>query len=421
MTRRSSSRRDSLPGGVRIGMIAAVTIAAIGLIASRPDVVLLALPLALGTTFARGRAVATAPDIIVVPPKKPNAGRTTTEISVASDAESVHLAILVGQAREHDVVLAPGEVARATSRVQHSGPWVPVIAVARTVDIAGAGAGDPGEQVSVRHTVAPVARPLQEIPVPYRLSGLHGVHNGHRAGQGGDFRDTHPFHPGDELRRVDWKATARRARNLGDLHVRRVDAMSDASVAIVIDSSDDLGQVVGTWSSGDRSRSGVTSLDLGREAARSLAVAATGVGDRVALHELGRGGHNARSGAQSRHLARLVRVISDIEPRGPISPYARVPLIERGAVVFVLSTFIDPAAREVALQWAETGHRVIAVDVLPSLDTSRLDGAERASLRMVLAERAETLADLTRAGIDTVRWAEEPSVRLRILARQRRR
>ena len=46
----------------------------------------------------------------------------------------------------------------------------------------------------------------------------------------------------DRLRRIDWKATARRGQNAGDLYVRRTAALADATVLIVLDSRDDVGE-----------------------------------------------------------------------------------------------------------------------------------------------------------------------------------
>ncbi len=251
---------------------------------------------------------------------------------------------------------------------------------------------------------APTSIRLGALPVPPRLRGLHGIYRGSRPGQGGDFRDIHPFAPGDELRRVDWRATARLARRPGDLLVRRTDTLSDASVVIMIDTADDLGTVVATWGSSDPDRSGVTSLDLARQAALSIATAAIGAGDRVALHELSADGRTVAPGAGARHLARLSRAIAATGVNGQITRYRRTPPVPHGATVHVLSPFVDRGATALALALRASGHRVVAVDVLPVLDDARLSREQRIALRTLSAEHDDALTELRHAGADVLAW-----------------
>src|SRR5690606_23064901 len=213
----------------------------------------------------------------------------------------------------------------------------------------------------------------------------HGAHEGSRPGQGGDFRDIHPFAPGDELRRVDWKATARAARRPGDLLIRRTNSLSDASAVIVMDTADDLGTVVAGWGAADLTRSGVTSLDHARSAARSLAEATVGMGDRVAFHTLAHGGRSVRSGAGRRHLERLIGAIAASGRGGDDARFRRTPPVPHGSIIYVLSTFFDGAAAEIAMRWRAAGHRVVAVDTLPELDTGRLTPERDLALQVLLA------------------------------------
>ena len=91
-----------------------------------------------------------------------------------------------------------------------------------------------------------------------------------------------------------------------------------------------------------------------------------------------------------------------------------------GSVIFVLSTFFEGAAAQTALMWRASGHRVVAVDVLPPLDRTRLTRAQLIGLRTVLAERENVFADLHGAGVDVVTWADDPSSALLAIARARR-
>src|SRR5690606_8733480 len=238
---------------------------------------------------------------------------------------------------------------------------VTVKASARGVSADGLLLEAPTPIVEASRNVAPGMITLPRLPLSPRLTGMHGSHEGRRLGQGGDFRDIHQFVPGDELRRVDWKATARLARRPGDLMVRRTNTLSDATMVIAMDTADDLGTVVATWGSGDLVRSGVTSLDRARHAARSIATAAIAAGDRVAFHVLTHGGRSVRSGAGSRHLARVEAAIAATGLAGEDARFRRTPPVPNASVIFVISTFFDGAASEVALMWRASGHRVIAV------------------------------------------------------------
>jgi hypothetical protein len=100
--------------------------------------------------------------------------------------------------------------------------------------------------------------------------------------------------------------------------------------------------------------------------------------------------------------------------------FRRTPHVPHGSVVFVLSTFFQGAAAQTALMWRASGHRVVAIDVLPRLDRSRLHRPQLIGLRTVLAERENVFADLHGAGVDVVSWAEDPSAALREIARARR-
>ena len=94
------------------------------------------------------------------------------------------------------------------------------------VDVQGVGPGaasvsEPSPSASRSALVLPAARPLGDLPLPPRLRGLTGAHASRRPGEGGGLRDVHPFAPGDRLRRIDWRVTARRAPDLHELYVRR--------------------------------------------------------------------------------------------------------------------------------------------------------------------------------------------------------
>ncbi|MBW8763132.1 MAG: DUF58 domain-containing protein [Microbacterium sp.] len=348
-------------------------------------------------------------------------GEVRTAIEVDSAADAVELVLVQAQRRTRRLIVpASGGSIIARSRVLHSGPILAVQAAARGVSGDGALLFPASRPTVAARSIAPPRQGLDVVPVPRTLTGLHGAHEGRRPGQGGDFRDIHPFAPGDELRRVDWRATARLARRPGDLLVRRTTALSEASVVIAMDTAEDLGTVVASWGTGDFERSGVTSLDRARQAAGAIAAAAIGEGDRVALHVLVYGGRSLRSGGGARHLARLETTIAAIGQAGEDARFRRTPHVAHGSVIYVLSTFFEGAAAQTAMMWRAGGHRVVAVDVLPDLDLARLTKTQLIALRVVLAERENIFGDLRGAGVDVILWSDEAAAELRAAARSRR-
>lgn len=400
---------------------ATIVLLGAGLISSRPDIVAMGLPIAIWIAMVHGRADVDAATRVSLTARSASGDATETVIDVESAADAVELTLVQSQRRTRTIIL-PGRSGQAISRsrILHSGPIRAAQVSARGILGDGAFLGTATNVTEdVRH-IEPARVALDMLPLPRRLTGLHGAHQGRRPGHGGDFRDIHPFAPGDEMRRVDWRATARAARRPGDLLVRRTQTLSDASVVIAIDTAEDLGTVVASWGSGDGERSGITSLDRARQAARSIAAAAGDAGDRVALHILVHGGRSVRSGSGSRHLSRVEASIAAIAQAEEDATFRRTPPVPQGSVVYVVSTFFQGAAAETALMWRGGGHRVIAVDVLPDLDRSRLTAAQQIALRVVMAEREDVFSDLRGAGVDVLTWSDAVSGDLRIAARTRR-
>ncbi len=283
-------------------------------------------------------------------------------------------------------------------------------------------------------TVLPRTGELDRLPLPPRLQGLTGAHVSRRVGTGGDLHDIAPFSRGDRLRRIDWRATLResgRGREPGtltDLHVRRTFATADAVVNLVLDSRDDVARDRATWSGyGEVHVDDATSLDLARAAAASLAKAYLDAGDRVGFVDLGRVGRPIRPAGGRRHLQRIIHALAESTPSGGARPIVRPPQAPSGALLIVLSTFLDDEAANLAASWRRHGHRVLAVEVLPPLPEVPRTVAEDNLHRLIELEQADRLWDLERTGVETVRWQETAphtrslAVGLNLLARQRRR
>lgn len=415
MGRSASGRRPS--PSVHLAIVGALGALIAGMLLTRPELIAVGLPLALWSVHALASPGREAVDADIERVDDAAEGRLHDDIVIRSDSELVEVAVTQAERTRRRVFVAGTARLRSRVRPLHSGPITSVEVAVRGLDADAGSLSAPQPPIAAARTVQPVMRRLPRMPLAPRLTGLHGAHEGSRPGQGGDFRGIHPFVPGDELRRVDWKATARAARRPGELLVRRTNSLSDASAVIVMDTADDLGAVVATWGRSDTTRSGVTSLDHARSAARSLAAATIEQGDRVAFHTLALGGRSVRSGGGRRHLARVVAEISATGRAGDDARLRRTPPVPHGSIIYVLSTLFDGAAAEIAMRWRASGHRVVAVDTLPDLDRNRLTPERALALDVLLAERQDMLHQLREAAVETVRWSSEIDDALTALTR----
>lgn len=411
---------------VAVGLL----LVAVGLVFGRPDVACVGAPLVLSAVWnmavrAPEREYASMGAAIF----EPDAGRIAATITIAGVPTSGALLLRVGASGYRD--------ARALAAVGRSGRTIGV-----SVDTARTGPHEvfrvdraltmPGGALTTavvtdnaqRLLVLPGTRVLRELPLPHRLQGLTGAHPSRRPGDGGDLRDISLFAPGDRLRRIDWRVTARRAGQQGgqliDLYVRRDFATADATVILVVDSRDEVGPDVSTWSAWRQLRPDqATSLDIAREAAASLARRYLAAGDRVGLDDLGKQSRPVAPAGGASQLRRLTHRLAVLAPDARPRPYLRAPQVPSGSLVAVFSTFLDDEAARLAQQWRRAGHRVLAVDVLPDLLLRGLTPELLTAFRIVQLERVDRMQTLRRAGVEVCRWGPDAGIGLAALARVR--
>jgi len=416
--------------GLMAGTTVAVVLAAVGLVLARVDLALLALPLVAALALSRESR-----------PDQTEAATATLVLNESSGAEmdfsltidapegveaiALRYSLVSGEARE--VVVSATQSGELAGRVPllHSGPQELVRVEYR---FFGADMGTlslPSAPLVASRVVAPRRSAIGWLPLPRRLQGLTGSHESARAGDGGDFRDVHPFAPGDRMRRIDWKATARRGQNAADLYVRRTAALADATVLIVLDSRDDVGEQVAEWSRNSPADKGISALDVAREAASSIAAGYIQAGDRVGFQDLSSRDRMIAHAGGRRHLWRLLKAIELTQPS--IVPFSRQrpPIVPPGALVYVLSSLLDDQAVQLALRWRGNGHRVIAVDVLPGARFARSTRYQRVAHRLVMLERDDRIRTLQARGVEFLRWPEDGSslprqARLQLLSRPAR-
>lgn len=257
----------------------------------------------------------------------------------------------------------------------------------------------PGAETTVRVLPA-VDRPVP-APLPPRSAGVVGAHRTRRAGEGTDLLDVCEFRPGDRMRRIDWRVSARR----GTLHVRRTAVDADADVVLALDTRLDVGGRARQWPTSPGagalgSTAEGSSLDLGVRTAASLAAAFLAQGDRVSVLDLSRPRLSCPPGTGRRHLRRVRRQLAEaavVDGAGRL--LLRPGVVPPGAVLLLLSPFLDAPPADLAQRMALRGTQMMAVDVLPPVDPTHRVRRDEVAARLVLAERAARLDLLRRAGV----------------------
>src|SRR5262245_27470734 len=390
----------------------------------RPDLVVFAAPLAIGSALGLWRRPRRAPEVHVE--------AATPTVSEGSDLGAA-MTITNRDAIRYDLVVARLRHSPAVE-IEHTGrPYATTIGAGRTVGIdLGGRALRWGRHYlgpTVAYAVAADGLLISPAGVaPYsdirafpstegfrasdsmpRAAGMIGFHRSRRPGEGGELAGVRPFSPGDRLRRIDWRVSLRTR----ELHVVATLSDRDAEVTILLDLLHEAG------GSGDgRSRS---VLDVTVRAAAAIAEHYVTRGDRVGFVEYGWPGRRLRASSGRRHYLTILEWLLDTKP----SPEGQEPTvytfgasqIKTNALTIVLTPLIDQRSAALLARLARGGRFVVAVDTLPPEQLETLARGPRGrgdwlghgpypavAARMWLLERENTLAELRERGVPVVGW-----------------
>ncbi|MCA9652465.1 MAG: DUF58 domain-containing protein [Myxococcales bacterium] len=167
----------------------------------------------------------------------------------------------------------------------------------------------------------------------------HGRHPAARAGVGHDFRDHRAYVPGDDPRRLDWRAVARRDR----LVLRRTESEDELSITLLLDAGAGM----------DYGEGPSHKLRYARAVAGGLSWLALRQGDPVGL-AMGRqqtvDASLARPRSGRERLSALAHRMIEAQPRGrcPWGPLmsAVAPRLPRRSLLVLLSDLLDPGTTE---------------------------------------------------------------------------
>jgi uncharacterized protein (DUF58 family) len=243
--------------------------------------------------------------------------------------------------------------------------------------------------------------------LPSRLARLREL-DGRTAvmvrGQGTEFDSLREYVAGDDIRSIDWRATARAS----DVMVRTWRPERDRRVVIVLD--------CGRTSAG-RIGDG-TRLDAAMDAAQLLAALASRAGDRVDLLAYDRAVRaDVRGSGAGDLLAQVCAALTDVEPElvetDALGLVSAVQTRVRQRALVVLLTPMEPAAVEEGLlpvlPVLTTRHLVVVASVqdprVQQMAAASGDVAavyDRAAASAALSARARTEQELTRLGAEVV-------------------
>ena len=249
--------------------------------------------------------------------------------------------------------------------------------------------------------VYPHAESLQALLRPQETQVFVGNQVARARGEGIEFADLRPFAPGDVLRRINWRASARR----GALWVNEAHPERNADVVIFLDTF------------AEARRTGPGTLDLAVAAAGSLAERYLRHKDRVGLVGFG-GVLNWLLPATG--VVQLYRIVDALLDTEIVLNYAwkgidviPVRTLPPKALVVALTPLIDERSVAALLDLRRRGFdlAVVEVDPAPYVEPGK-DELERLAFRLWLLRREALRSEYERVGVPVVPWREGESLQV---------
>ncbi|UJL30575.1 DUF58 domain-containing protein [Mycolicibacterium sp. jd] len=322
-----------------------------------------------------------------------------------------------GAPRAHPVNIAAGQRVSLETELRpvRRGDQVSALVTARAIGPLGLAGRQGSHRVPWQIRILPPFLSRKHLPSRLaRLRELEGMTPVLIRGQGTEFDSLREYVVGDDVRSIDWRATARRA----DVVVRTWRPERDRRVLIVLDTGRTSAGRVGVDPTGSNPATGWPRLDWSMDAALLLAALAARAGDHVDFLAHDRETRAAVVNAsRTELLAQLVAAMAPLEP-SLIESDARAMVaavqrrVRRRALVVLLTDLNASAIDEgllTVLPQLTAKHRVIVAAVAdPRVDTlaaGRADAVEvydAAAAERARNDRRAVASRLRAMGVDVV-------------------
>jgi uncharacterized protein (DUF58 family) len=399
-------------------LVGYAALAAVGLLASlvlsRPELVALTAPFLLA--LAAGLALATPPRLSVaatvdrerVLEGDEMTARVVLEAASPVDRLDVYLRLppgmeALGGTNPVALRLRAGERRELALdlRARRWGAHVLGPAYARASDPFGFLRWETAAQTRPEVRAYPREDVLRRILQPWETQVFAGNEVARRKGEGIEFADVRAWAPGDPVKRINWRASARR----GELHVNESHPERNTDVILFVDSF------------AEARHEGASTLDLAVRATAALADAYVRRRDRVGLVGFGGILRWLQPGGGAVQLYRIVDALLDTEI--VLSYYWKeIDVIPRrtlppNALVLALSPLLDGRSIGALLDLRARGFDVAVIDVSPLPFTSRpADASDSVAYDIWVLRRDALRHRLQRAGIAVAEWREGEPLQL---------
>ena len=235
--------------------------------------------------------------------------------------------------------------------------------------------------------------------------GLVGLYRSTRSGDGSEFSSVREFQPGDRIRRINWSRSLRSPT----MHVNATWSDHDTHVALVVDATDEFG-------ASDGVDGAASSLDTSVRAAGAISEHFARRGDRVSLRTFGSTREQlVAAGTGETHLRRVLDTLTQIRPAGPMRGTYRETAFQHWAtggaeLTVVLSPLVAREALDRAVSLGRHGSPVVIVDTLPDDITVSDDPFTALAWRIRLLERRREARSVEAVGIPIVAWRGQGSL-----------
>lgn len=405
MTRTASPKLGAYAGLAALGLLAALA-------TRRPELVALATPFALVATV--GLVQVRRPDLAV----ELKLGRDR-----ALEGEEVEAQVELEARVGAEVVEVLLDLPRELTVRQGENPWVVHLAdggrrelslrlgcdrwgafrvgrvYLRTTDLFGLIRHETVVDARVPLKVYPTEENILKLLRPAETQVFSGNHVARQKAEGIEFADLRPFAPGDRVRHVNWRASARR----GELWVNEFHAERNADVILFVDSFAEARR-------GDRG-----TLDPALRAAASLAARYLRQKDRVGFVTFGGMLNWLYPSTGAGQLYRIIDAMLDTQivlnyawPGIEVVPRRILP---PHALVLALTPLLDDRAANALLDLRGRGFDLVVVEISPIPFLSPPRGElQEVGHRLWHLRRDALRGRFERAGVPVAVWGDDSSL-----------